>query len=56
VYRYLLAADDELDDGSERTCDWEDDEDRERLDRQYLERAAAQDRQDVREREAAERR
>ncbi|WP_390893205.1 ABC transporter ATP-binding protein [Mycobacterium deserti] len=31
-YRYLLAADDELDDGSERVCDWENDEDRTRLD------------------------
>jgi ATP-binding cassette, subfamily B, bacterial len=27
-YRYLLAADDELDDGSERICDWEGDEER----------------------------
>ena len=27
-YRYLLAADDELDDGAERSCAWEDDEDR----------------------------
>ena len=25
-YRYLLAADDELDDGAERDCDWEDDD------------------------------
>jgi ATP-binding cassette subfamily B protein len=32
-YRYLLAADDELDDGCERVCEWEDDEDRTRLDR-----------------------
>ncbi len=30
-YRYLLAADDELDDGAERSCAWLDDEDRERL-------------------------
>jgi ATP-binding cassette subfamily B protein len=30
-YRYLLAADDELDDGSERVCDWEDDDERSRL-------------------------
>lgn len=30
-YRYLLAAGDELDDGSERVCDWEDDDDRTRL-------------------------
>ncbi len=29
-YRYLLAADDELDDGSERECIWEDDEPRAR--------------------------
>ena len=27
-YRYLLAADDELDDGAERSCAWQDDEDR----------------------------
>jgi ATP-binding cassette, subfamily B, bacterial len=32
-YRYLLAADDELDDGAERSCAWEDDEDRSRLER-----------------------
>ena len=25
-YRYLLAADDELDDGAERACAWQDDE------------------------------
>ncbi|QZT62065.1 ABC transporter ATP-binding protein [Mycolicibacterium austroafricanum] len=31
-YRYLLAADDELDDGSERECDWEEQEERARLD------------------------
>ena len=30
-YRYLLAADDELDDGVERACAWQDDEDRDRL-------------------------
>ena len=30
-YRYLLAADDELDDGAERSCAWEDDENRSRL-------------------------
>jgi ATP-binding cassette subfamily B protein len=30
-YRYLLAADDELDDGAERSCAWEEDEDRSRL-------------------------
>ncbi|ORB28985.1 ABC transporter ATP-binding protein [Mycolicibacterium parafortuitum] len=48
-YRYLLAADDELDDGSERECDWESDEERARLDREVLEG-------DVREREMLERR
>jgi ATP-binding cassette subfamily B protein len=31
-YRYLLAADDELDDGAERSCAWQDDEERARLD------------------------
>jgi ATP-binding cassette subfamily B protein len=36
-YRYLLAADDELDDGAERVCDWEDDECRAQLDRLRLE-------------------
>jgi ATP-binding cassette subfamily B protein len=39
-YRYLLAADDDfvdLDDGAERDCDWEQDEDRDRLDHLYLE-------------------
>ncbi len=30
-YRYLLAADDELDDRAERVCAWEDDEERTRL-------------------------
>ncbi|ORV92659.1 ABC transporter ATP-binding protein [Mycolicibacterium iranicum] len=30
-YRYLLAADDELDDGRERECDWEEHEERTRL-------------------------
>ncbi|MEO3758058.1 ABC transporter ATP-binding protein [Mycobacterium sp. B14F4] len=30
-YRYLLAADDELDDGAERSCAWEDDDERSRL-------------------------
>ncbi|KUI20351.1 ABC transporter [Mycobacterium sp. GA-1285] len=30
-YRYLLAADDELDDGAERACVWEDDDERGRL-------------------------
>jgi ATP-binding cassette subfamily B protein len=37
-YRYLLAADDELDDGSERACAWEDDDDRARLDHLVEER------------------
>jgi ATP-binding cassette, subfamily B, bacterial len=55
-YRYLLAADDELDDGAERTCDWEQDEDRSRLDHQYREREVVITREDDREREAAERR
>jgi ATP-binding cassette subfamily B protein len=41
-YRYLLAADDDLDDGAERTCDWAQDEDRSRLDHLYLEREAAE--------------
>lgn len=40
-YRYLLAADEDLDDGSERSCDWEQDEDRARLDHQYTERELA---------------
>ncbi|WP_094288567.1 ABC transporter ATP-binding protein [Mycobacterium lehmannii] len=31
-YRYLLAADDELDDGTERVCEWEADRDRRLLD------------------------
>ncbi len=35
MYRYLLAADDELDDGAERTCDWEDEEERTRLEHEY---------------------
>jgi ATP-binding cassette subfamily B protein len=40
-YRYLLAADDELDDGVERACAWEDDENRNRLDNAYQEHEAA---------------
>ena len=48
-YRYLLAADDELDDGCERTCDWQDDEGRTRLDKAIEE-------QDALERERVERR
>lgn len=58
-YRYLLAADEDfvdLDDRTERTCDWEQDDERSRLDHVYLEQEAAQDHEDGREREAAERR
>ncbi|WP_319456665.1 MULTISPECIES: ABC transporter ATP-binding protein [unclassified Mycobacterium] len=40
-YRYLLAADDDLADGVERSCDWQQDEDRKRLDNEYREREAA---------------
>ncbi|MHA3019453.1 ABC transporter ATP-binding protein [Mycobacterium sp. BMJ-28] len=36
-YRYLLAADDELDDGAERACDWENDECRSQLEHLHLE-------------------
>jgi ATP-binding cassette subfamily B protein len=39
-YRYLLAADDELDDRAERSCAWEDDENRERLGMAYEEQEA----------------
>jgi ATP-binding cassette, subfamily B, bacterial len=39
-YRYLLAADDELDDGAERVCAWQDDEDRSRLGQSYEEQEA----------------
>lgn len=39
-YRYLLAADDQLDDACERTCDWEDEEELGRLQREHDERAA----------------
>jgi ATP-binding cassette subfamily B protein len=39
-YRYLLAADDELDDGAERSCAWEDDESRNRLGQAYEEQEA----------------
>ncbi|MCW2630222.1 MAG: ABC-type multidrug transport system, ATPase and permease component [Mycobacterium sp.] len=39
-YRYLLAADDELDDGVERECAWQDDEDRNRLGLAYEEQEA----------------
>jgi ATP-binding cassette subfamily B protein len=39
-YRYLLAADDELDDSIERSCAWEYDEDRDRLGQAYEEKEA----------------
>ncbi len=39
-YRYLLAADDELDDGRERSCDWQEEEDRNRLGHSYEEQEA----------------
>ena len=39
-YRYLLAADDELDDGCEPRPEWEDDAERRRLDHDYEETAA----------------
>lgn len=39
-YRYLLAADDELDDACERTCEWEDEEELGRLQRGHAERSA----------------
>ncbi|MFZ0833774.1 MAG: ABC transporter ATP-binding protein [Mycobacterium sp.] len=39
-YRYLLAADDELDDAAERSCTWEDDERRSRLWHTHDEREA----------------
>ena len=55
-YRYLLAADDELEGDVERDCDWEDDTERVRLENLYLEREAAGDHEDGRERESAERR
>jgi len=55
-YRYLLAADDDLDDGAERSCDWEQDEGRDRLDRLFQEHEAVDPREDGREREAVERR
>jgi ATP-binding cassette subfamily B protein len=40
AYRYLLAADDELDDNLERSCTWEDDEQRSRLCQVYQEHGA----------------
>ena len=39
-YRYLLAADDQLDDAGERSCDWEADEELARLQRVHDEQAA----------------
>jgi ATP-binding cassette subfamily B protein len=39
-YRYLLAADDELDDRAERSCEWQDDEDMRRLERVHEEQEA----------------
>ena len=39
-YRYLLAADEDLDDGAERDADWEDDEERDQLERAYREQEA----------------
>ncbi|MET0701914.1 MAG: ABC transporter ATP-binding protein [Mycobacterium sp.] len=55
-YRYLLAADDDLDEDLERDCDWEREDERNRLDNLYREREAADAHDDNREREAAERR
>jgi ATP-binding cassette, subfamily B, bacterial len=55
-YRYLLAADDELDDGTERESDWVQDDDRSRLDDLYHEQEAVNTREDGRERAAAEQR
>lgn len=42
-YRYLLAADDELDDGCAPRPDWEDDDERRRLDRAYEEACEQRD-------------
>jgi ATP-binding cassette subfamily B protein len=39
-YRYLLAADDDLDGRVERNCAWQDDEDRDRLCQVYEEQEA----------------
>lgn len=39
-YRYLLAADDQLDDACERNCEWEDEEELGRLQRGHAERTA----------------
>ncbi|WNG95615.1 ABC transporter ATP-binding protein [Mycobacterium sp. ITM-2016-00318] len=50
-YRYLLAADDELDDGVERACPWEDDENRSRLGKAYQEHEATDRACEARDRE-----
>jgi ATP-binding cassette subfamily B protein len=42
-YRYLLAADDELDDGAEPRPDWEDAADRQQLDHVYEEACGQQE-------------
>lgn len=42
-YRYLLAADDELDDGAERAAGWTDDDARERIEHAYTEHEATED-------------
>jgi ATP-binding cassette, subfamily B, bacterial len=52
-YRYLLAADDELDDGVERTCAWEDDENRSRLGMAYREQEATDRACETRDRQFA---
>jgi ATP-binding cassette subfamily B protein len=46
-YRYLLAADDELDDNVARSCTWEDDEQRSRLCHVYQEQEASVDASDA---------
>ena len=46
-YRYLLAADDELDDNVQRSCAWEDDEQRSRLCHVYQEQEASVDASDA---------
>jgi ATP-binding cassette subfamily B protein len=50
-YRYLLAADDELDDGVERACAWEDDENRNRLGQAHQEQEATERACETRDRE-----
>ena len=52
-YRYLLAADDELDDGVERACVWQDDESRSRLGKAYREQEAADAACETRDRQFA---